>query len=66
MEDKQNICDLLCKALQATREYCDLLQIDYYPTTETVLVRFCGGTKPVNVHMDSGSAMIRDIIKTIR
>ena len=50
-EDKQLICSQLCLALQMTDNCKDLYSI-----------RFSGGTKTVNVQMDSGTAMVRDIV----
>lgn len=68
MEDKQNICDLLCKTLQATRNHEDLISLTYQKLGnggETVMVRWEGGSRRINVSMDSGEAMIRDILKYI-
>ena len=61
-EDKQKICDLLLPALQATRSLYDLQELEYSEGRELVYAKFPGGTKVVNVAMDSGTAMIRDII----
>lgn len=61
-EDKQEICTLLCKTLQHTSNCRDLLEIIYNELNETVSIVFAGGTKTVNVAMDSGTAMIRDIM----
>lgn len=62
-EDKQEICTLLCETLQHTNN-CrgDLLRIIYHEEDETVEVVFLNGTRVVNVAMDSGTAMIRDIM----
>lgn len=69
MEDKQLICDLLFEALQATRELSDLEGLTYRYISagnEIVEAVFPGGyVKVANVSMDSGIAMIRDIIKQI-
>ena len=63
-EDKQNICNLFLKTLQATRNACDLVSLEYSDTTETVTAVFeKGGIRKINVAMDSGTAMIHDIIK---
>lgn len=63
MEDKQRICHLLLEALQATDSAYDLLDLDYDEDTEIVTAVFLGGGKRrVNVNMDSGTAMIRDIV----
>ena len=66
MEDKQLICNLLCETLQATRNQYDLVALNYNNEKETVTVIWqSGGKKVVNVAMDSGTAMIRDIMKSI-
>lgn len=63
MEDKQKICDLLLPALQETRNLHDLEKLTYNEDSEIVVATFgYGAKKIVNVHMDSGTAMIRDII----
>ena len=64
-EDKQLICDLLLQALQRTSALYDLLALEYDPSSETVTATFPAGRKIVNVNMDSGVAMIRDIMKHI-
>ena len=64
-EDKQAICDKLLEALQLTRNLHDLLYLEYFPDKEHVVAHFPGGNKTVNVSADSGTAMIRDIIKGI-
>ena len=66
MENKQRICDLLLPALQATRNLSDLTALTFDPDTELVTATFDSGfTKHANVACDSGTAMIRDIIKQI-
>ena len=65
MEDKQKICDLLLPALQATRNLHDLQELEYSEERDLVYAKFPSGTKVVNVAMDSGTAMIRDIVKQI-
>ncbi len=65
MEDKQNICDLLCKTLQATRNHEDLESLTYCKELgiEMVVAKWRnGGHREMNVFMDSGEAMIRDIL----
>lgn len=65
-ENKQEICDLLLKALQATRNLCDLTDLFYDSKEDVVIATFDNGyTKTANVYGDSGTAMIRDIIKQI-
>jgi len=64
MEDKQKICDLLLTTLQATYNAQDLVSLKYDGEQETVTATFVGGGKYViNVALDSGTAMIRDIMK---
>lgn len=65
-EDKQEICNLLAVTLKATRNCYDIVGIEYEKTREreVAIVSFEGGTKRViNVALDSGTAMIRDIMK---
>jgi hypothetical protein len=68
-EDKQLICSLLCWTLKATRDQADLKQLIYHKDeehdTELVEVVYSEGGTNVNVAMDSGIAMIRDILRTI-
>lgn len=67
MEDKQLICDLLLKALQATECFSDLDSLDYInedANFQLVRAVFANGAeKLANVTMDSGIAMIKDIIR---
>ena len=69
MEDKQKICDLLLATLQATRECSDLESLTYVKPEQPnrydsyVEARFTsGGKRIINTSMDSGFAMIRDIM----
>jgi len=65
-EDKQLICDLLLPALQATRSFHDLASLEYIENEEVVIATFDNGyTKKANVAADSGSAMIKDILRQI-
>ena len=67
-EDKQFICDLLCATLRATRDQHDLKQLVYDRRgvdDEMVTVVYENGGTSVNVSMDSGIAMIRDILKAL-
>ena len=65
-EDKQEILDLLLPALQATRNLNDVTGLQYDGLTETVAVTYKSGyTRKINVAMDSGAAMIRDVMKHI-
>ena len=72
MEDKQKICDLLLVTLQATRKYSDLESLTYVKPEQPsrydsyVEARFTsGGKRIINTSMDSGFAMIRDIMNHI-
>lgn len=63
MEDKQKICDLLLVTLQATSNAADVTSLMHNKESETVTVTFLsGGKRVVNVAMDSGTSMIRDIM----
>ncbi len=63
MEDKQKICDLLADTLRATSNAWDVKSLTYDKGKEIVEVRFVGGgNRRINVAMDSGTAMIRDIV----
>lgn len=67
-EDKQEICNLLAKALKATRDQRDLKALVYNslgPDNEMVSIVYENGGTSVNVSMDSGIAMIRDILRAI-
>ena len=69
IEDKQEICDLLLETLKATRGGQDIVNLIYGRITqseENVMVLFANGTHlNVNVSMDSGIEMIRDIMRKI-
>lgn len=66
MEDKQAICIALTKALRLTRQFEDLGYLEYDDKSETVLVKFANGcTRTINVGLDSGYAMIHDIVEHI-
>ena len=53
--------------LQETRDFQELESLKYNKDNETVVATFWyGAVKTANVHMDSGTSMIRDIIKQIR
>ena len=66
MEDKQKICDLLLAALKQTREAGDITALTYDSGKEVVTAEFEGGGKRrINVAMDSGTAMIRDIMNSL-
>lgn len=65
MEDKQKILNLLCRTLQATDNAADLVSLTYLPQEDAVIVRFANGRRRVNVAMDSGTAMIRDVVNNL-
>lgn len=67
MEDMQKILDLFKQTLQATINQHDLIDLRYYSdkSKDVVIVTYEGGTLEVNVAMDSGIAMIRDILRAI-
>ena len=69
MENKQEICNLLCVALRATRDQHDLIEIVYQRRAndrETATLFYENGSKrSVNVSMDSGIAMMRDILRGV-
>ena len=65
-EDKQNILNLLLPALQATHELHDLVSLEFDEGRELVYAKLAGGpTRIANVAMDSGTSMIRNVIKQI-
>lgn len=65
-EDKQAICTALFLTLRRTYEYKDLVGLDYEDEEQIVTARFeFGREKRINVNMDSGSAMIRDIVNNL-
>lgn len=67
-ENKQHILDLLLPTLQATRDLGDLKNLRYEKGFggEYVIAEFESGTKSCNVTMDSGVAMVRDVLKALR
>lgn len=67
MEDKALICELLTETLQQTRMFKDLESLTYKSGIEIVKAVFADGEEyKVNVHMDSGIALIADVIKVLR
>jgi len=69
-ENKQEICNKLCLALQCTSGQRDLIGIEYRAfenDREIARMVYEGGSwKEVNVSADSGTAMIRDIMEAIK
>ena len=70
MENKQHICDLLTETLRATRDQADLKRIRYEEIgqdhQQVVLEYENGGFRSVNVSLDSGIAMVRDILRALQ
>lgn len=68
-EDKAQICRALVPVLQITRNLEDLTSLEYIKRgdeDEIVIATFQSGyKKTVNVSIDSGTAMITDIIRHI-
>ena len=62
MEDKQKIMNLLCMALQETDNASDLISLTYLPHADRVIARFQHGRRDINVAVDSGTAMIKDVV----
>lgn len=64
---KQIICDLLGEAIAATTAGDDLEALRYDPVKEIVHVDFRDAydARQINVAMDSGWAMIKDIVRQI-
>ena len=69
MENKQEICNLLCAALRATRDQSDLTDVIYrqMPNDNEIVTLFYenGHKRSINVNMDSGIAMIRDVLRGV-
>ena len=65
-ENKQAILDALVECLRLTRDQQDLLNLQYDEKREVVWITWESGNKPVNVAMDSGIAMIRDVLNAMR
>ena len=67
MESKQYVTQGLFDLLKLTREYSsELVRLDYIKSDveEVVVAEFhSGATKTINVHMDSGLALIKDVLK---
>ena len=67
-EDMQEICDSLCRTLQKTSFFYDLLDLKYIIKNngeQRVMAIFPGGYVYVNVTGDSGWAMAFDILKQL-
>lgn len=64
-ENKQDILDALCECLQLTRDQHDLESLTYHEDSEMVTIAWSEGGTSVNVAMDSGIAMIRDVLRAL-
>lgn len=68
-EDRQEICDRLLETLKATRYYKNLRALAYVRTkagSEIVIAEWGRGRQQeINVTMDSGVAMVRDIVREL-
>ena len=68
-ENKQYICTLLCAALKATSNQHDLKSLTYQEIggcESRVIITYDNNyTRIANTSMDSGIAMIRDILEAI-
>lgn len=65
MENYQVICSLFFLTLRQTRQYRDLESLDHVQKGEEryVIARFVNGSsRKITVTMDSGIAMIKDIV----
>ena len=68
MENYQVICTLLCVTLRQTRQYDDLQSLRHVEegSERYVIARFVNGsTRKITVTMDSGIAMIKDILRNL-
>lgn len=65
-ENKQKLCNMLCRLFRATRAGSDVVDISYDEKAELVTVLFdSGGKRIINVAMDSGIALIKDVVNHI-
>ena len=72
-EDKEKIVEMLLPVLQQTRAGCDITELRYektdHPDMEQVICKMEHGRETsamyIDVTADSGTALIRDIIKRI-
>ena len=66
-ENKALICERLCEVLKLTSQcHDDLLDLDYDGELEIVTAIFAsGGKRRINVALDSGWAMIKDILRGV-
>lgn len=66
MEDKDKICSYLAVVLMNTREYSTMTNLFYNEVDEVVTAVFPNRWIKINVAMDSGIAMVRDILKVLQ
>lgn len=66
-ENKQAILDILLMAINKTRAGEDVIALRYVPMKEEVHADFISGEdgRIINVAMDSGWAMIKDVVNNI-
>lgn len=65
-ENKQKILDLLVPVLRETRHLYNVVSLEYDARQELIYAKFASGvTRIVNVAGDSGTEMIRDVIRQI-
>lgn len=63
---KQDICNKLCEALQLTDSQSGLKMLDYDRKSQTITAIYDNGySYKINVDIDSGLAMIFDIIHSM-
>lgn len=68
LEDKQNVCEKLCKALKLTRDFNTLVYLQYEKKKNIELVHAIFQDKRtvlVNVTCDSEAALIRDVVNIL-
>lgn len=66
MENKQQILDALLQTLRLTRSLYDLEELTYESQSETVFAKYENGYgRRINVAMDSGTAMIKDVMSVL-
>lgn len=66
VENKQKILDLLLPALRETRNLYDVVELEFDASQELVYAKFASGHfRIINVAMDSGTAMIVDVIQQL-
>ena len=69
-ENKQDICNQLCESLRRTREWDDITGLKYIEESSDVQYVYIDfkdhpAARRINVSIDSGWAMIKDIIRAL-